>query len=347
MRKKSYLILVLCFLMISTVIAGCSSIPSTAKAAEETYPSHQIKLIVPFDMGSGTDMHARALQKMAAKHLKQSMLVLNKPGGGASIGLSEVARAKPDGYTWGFSVPEVIFHSVYGTSPKYHYLTALDPVAQITSLPLLLVVNAQNPWTSVQDVVQYAKDNKKPIRFAHSGLGSASHVLGEVFGQINGVETIQVPCWGGGEKTAMLLGNHIDMVYVSPGAVKEHVKAGKLRVLATTGSKRSIDPLFADIPTHKELGIDIEFNDWFGIVTPKPLPPEIKSQIAAALKEMILDPEFKAAVEMLGSEVDYLSPEECQEKWIQDAQRLKKMVTETGILEQVRLMQGNPLAKNK
>lgn len=337
MRKKYSLSLIACLILIFA-FAGCSSMPSEKKP--EKYPTHPIKLIVPFTPGGGIDLHARALQKVAAKHLGVALQVLNKPGGGTNIGLSEVARSNPDGYTWGISIPEIIFHSLYGTT-KYHYLTALDPVAQIYTSSLLLTVNADSPYQSLDDAVQYFKTNQKPIKFAHSGYGSASHILGEYFGRSFGIETLQAPFRGGSESITMVLGKHVDMAFLSPTVTKNFVKEGKLRILATTAPKRLADPLFADVPTFKELGSDIEFTDWVGICTPKPLPPEVKAQIAAALKQMILDPEYKAAVEMLGSELEYLGPEECQEKWMADTQRLKKMLTKD-IINQVRGLQGMP-----
>lgn len=337
MRKKYSLSLIACLILIFA-FAGCSSMPNEKKP--ETYPTHPIKLIVPFAPGGAIDLHARALQKVAAKHLGVALQIYNKTGGGGNIGLSEVARSNPDGYTLGTSSPEIIFHSLYGTT-KYHYLTALDPVAQLYTSSFLLTVNADSPWQSLDDAIQYFKTNRKPIKFAHSGFGSAGHVLGEYFGRTLGIETLQAPFRGGSESLTTLLGNHVDMVFLSPSPTKNFIKQGKLRVLATTAPKRMKDPLFADVPTFKELGIDIEFTNWVGICTPKPLPPEIKAQIAAALKEMILDPEYQAAAEMLGSELEYLGPEECQEKWIADTQRLKKMLTKD-IINQVRGLQGMP-----
>lgn len=336
MKTKLRLLFVLVFLLTATALGGCSTMPSAAKADAE-YPAHSIKVIVPFAAGGGTDSQARALSKVAAKHLKHPLVILNKPGGGGNIGLSEVARSAPDGYTLGLSCPEIIFHSVYGTT-KYHYLTALDPIVQFSSVPFLLVVNAESPWNSVEEMLAYGKSS--PLKFSHGGIGSASHVLGEVFSKLNNITSIQVPFRGGSEKTAMLLGKHVDATFIAPAPVKEYVKAGKLKVLAITGSKRMIDPLFADVPTLQEHGIDIDYSDWCGIASPKPLPPEIKAKLAADLKEMIQDPELKSAVEMLGAQLDYLGPEESQQKWIEDAQRLKKMVVDTRIIDIVKKQQG-------
>lgn len=336
MKIKLPLLLTLVFLLAATAVGGCGTLAATPKTEAADYPTHEIKFIVPFDAGGGSDLHARALQKVAAKYLGHSMVIINKPGGGANIGLHEIAKSAPDGYTIGLSVPEVIFHSVYGTA-KYHYLTALDPLAQLVSSPFLLVVNAESPWNTIEDMIQYAKST--PLKFAHGGIGSASHVIGEAFTKATDIKSLQVPFRGGGEKTTMLLGKHVDVVLINLSPVKEHIKAGKLKVLAITGSKRLEDPAFSNIPTLKELGIDVEYNDWYGIVAPKPLPPEIKTKLSADLKKMILDPEFKAAVEKLGTHLDYLSPEESQEKWIQDAKRLKKIVAETGIAEQIQKLQ--------
>lgn len=336
MKIKLPLLLTLVFLLAATAVGGCGTLAATPKTEAADYPSREIKLIVPFGAGGGSDLHARALQKVAAKYLDQPLVVINKPGGGGNIGLNEIAKSEPNGYTIGLSVPEVIFYSVYGTT-KYHYLTALDPLAQIVSSPFYLVVNAESPWNSVEDLIQYGKI--APIKFAHAGIGSASHVVGEAFSKTTNTKSLQVPFRSGSEKATMLLGKHVDASFIDSGAVKEYVKNGKLKILAATGSKRSETPIFAEVPTLKELGIDVEYTDWYGIAAPKPLPPQIKAKLADALKKMILDPEFKAIIGNLGTQLDYLSPEESQEKWIQDAKRLKKIVAETGIAEQIQKLQ--------
>lgn len=336
MKKKLQILLVFLFLLISTALGGSSTAATTKSAAEE-YPSHQIKVIVPFAAGSGVGTPAFALQKVAKKYLHQPLMVMNKPGGGGNIGLYELAKSTPDGYTWGISTPEVILHSVYG-SAKHHYLTALDPIAQISSVPFLLVVNAESPWNSVEEFIQYGKST--PLKFAHGGIGSASHVIGEIIGKMNQITTLQVPFKGGSERTAMLLGKHVDAILTTPGAIKEHLHNGKLKILASTGSKRFEDPLFANVPTFKEFGMNIEFTDWYGIATSKPLPPEVKTKLVASLKEMILDPEVVSKLEEANMHVEYLGPEDSQKKWIQEAEALKRMVTETGVLEQIKQQQG-------
>lgn len=336
MKFQKQLLIVFVFLFAATALSGCGKAPSTKSAAEE-YPSQQIKVIVPFAAGGGVDLQARALQKVATKHLPKPLVIYNKPGGGGNIGLYELAKSTPDGYTLGLSCPEVIFHSVYGTA-KHHYLTALEPIVQISSVPFLLVVHTDSPWNSVEDLIQYGKTT--PLKFATSGIGSISHVMGEVFGKLNHFQTLQVHFKGGNENASMLLGKHVDAIFISPASVKEHIKMGKLKVLASTGPKRMEDPLFANAPTFTELGIDIKFTDWYGIATSKPLPIEIKEKLAENLKEIILDPELKTALEPISAQVEYLGPEESQKKWIQEADRLKRIVVDTGVLEEIKMQQG-------
>lgn len=314
---------------------GFSPTQTTAKA-DAQYPTHEVKLLVASGVGGTLDLQARALQKEFPKYLNQPLIVVNKPGGGGRIGLNELVDAPTDGYTLGISSPELILHSIYGTS-VYHYLTALEPIAQISSAPFLLTVNADSPWTSVEELLQYGKT--KALKFSHSGIGTATHVLGEALAKTTHIKTVQVPFHGGSEKTAMLLGGHVDATFISPPAIKEHVKAGKLRVLATTGNKRMLDPFFTNVPTLKELGIDIEFLDWAGVASHKPLSPEVKAILAASVKKMIEDPQFQKTVVSLGAEIDYLSPEDCQKKWIVDTENFKKMIAETDIVDQIRKIQ--------
>lgn len=311
MRNKLQLSLLCVIFAAIAVLGGCKATSKTTDSTSEAYPSHQIKLIVPFGAGSGVDSQARALKKVAVKYLHQPLLVFNKPGGGGNLGLYELVKAKQDGYTLGIASPEVIFHSIYGNE-KYQYVTALEPLAQISSAPLFLVVHAESPWNSVDDLIQYGKST--PLKFSHGGIGSASHVIGEIFGKLNHIKTLQVPFKVSSEKVSMLLGKHVDATFISYVAVKEHVEAGKLKLLASTGSKRLENSFLANVPTLKELNMEIEFTDWFGIAAPKSLPPEIRSKLTVIFKDMIFDPEVAVALKANDVQIEYLDPAESQKK---------------------------------
>lgn len=307
----------------------------TTTVTKNNYPTKPITVIVPFSAGGGLDLVARTLEKLAPKYLGQPLVVLNKPGGAGTIGWNELTTSNPDGYTLGISAIDVLIQPLYG-STKYHYPTALEPIAQVSTLPFIMVVPAEQPWQDVDAVIKYAKQHPGQLKSGHSGIGSPAHILGETFAKAADITLEQVPFRGGSESTIALLGNHIQIAFVPPATVKEQIKSGTLRALATTGEKRLTDPDLAQIPTLKELGFDIVLTNWYGIAAPKELPPEVKTKLEEGFKAIIADPEFKTNIENLGLQVEYLNSEDSKEKWRSDGDKLAKTVRETGILEQIK-----------
>ncbi|WP_110956328.1 tripartite tricarboxylate transporter substrate binding protein [Massilibacillus massiliensis] len=308
---------------------------SQTTTAIKNYPDRPITIIVPFSAGGGLDLMARSLEKMAPKYLGQPLVVVNKPGGAGTIGWNELVNASPDGYTIGISAIDVIIQPLYG-STKYHYPTALEPIAQIASLPQIMVTSAKQPYQNINALISYVKQHPEEVKCGIPGIGSPSHVLGEAFAKSAGISLKQVSFRGNSEVTAALLGGHVQIGFVSPAIVKEQIKSGALIALATTGEKRLVDSDLAQIPTFKEVGIDNIFNNWCGVVAPKELPPAIKARLEKGLKEMVADPEFQINAENLGLQVNYLNSEESKEKWSLDGETLSKTITETGILEQIK-----------
>ncbi|MDF2636328.1 MAG: hypothetical protein K0R78_3202, partial [Pelosinus sp.] len=316
-------------------MGGCGDMLSKTTTATKNYPDKPITVIVPFSAGSGLDLLARSLEKMAPKYLGQPLVVVNKPGGSGTLGWNELVNANPDGYTVSISAVDVLIQPLYG-STKYHYPTALEPIAQVTTSSFLMVVPAEQPWQDIDAVIKYAKQHPGQVKFGHSGIGSPAHISGEAFAKITGITLEQVPFRGGGDVTVALLGNHVQIGFVNPAAVKEQINAGTLRALATTSEQRLADPDLAQIPTFKEQGIDIELDNWYGVAAPKELPPEVKAKLEEGFKAMITDPEFKTNVENLGLQVEYLNSEDSKDKWYSDGDRLAKTIQETGILEQIK-----------
>lgn len=305
---------------------------------DTTFPDRPIKLIVPFSAGGGSDFQARTLEKVAQKHLIEPLVVLNKPGAAGVVGWNEVAHAEPDGYTLTITGPEVLLHTIYRPGVT-HYLTSLDPIAQISTYPLILVVNAEQPWRNVDDLIAYGKQHPKEIKYGNSGIGAVAHIISQVFGQAAAIELTPVPFQGGSESIAALLGNHIQFVLVSPAIAKEHIKAGTLRAIATTGEKRLNFPVFADVPTLKESGIDVVFNNWFGIAAPKELPQAVKATLAEGFKKAIAEPEFQKNMENLCMEIEYIDNRNSRIKWVKEADKFNKMLHDTGILNEVKARQ--------
>lgn len=334
MKKFSFL-LIACLITISILIGGCSGMQPKTVNTTNKYPDKPITIIVPFSVGGGLDLVARALEKSAPKYLGQSLVVVNKPGGAGVIGWNELAGANPDGYTVGTAGVEILLQSLYAPM-KYDYVTALTPLAQVSTSPLVLAVKSDEPWQTVDDLVRYAQHHPEQLKFGHSGVGSVPHLVGEMFGQATGISIEQVPFQGTGEATIALLGGHVQLIFVNPMLIKEHVKSGKLRVLAIADERRLIDPVLSDVPTLKELGINVALNNWQAIAAPKDIPADVKAKLAEGFKAMINDPEFKRNMEIAGMRVEYLGPRELEEKWLSENQKLSKIVQETGILDLIK-----------
>ena len=336
MKKKSLTLSTICLLLISILLGGCTDMQSkTTLTAKNNYPTKPITVIVPYSAGGGLDLLARTLEKEASQYLGQPLVVVNKPGGAATIGWNELASASPDGYTLGMSAIDILIQPLYG-STKYHYPTALEPIAQVATSPWIMVVPAEQPWQDITSLIKYAKQHPGQLKFGTTGIGSISHILGETFAKATDITLEQVPFRGANDVTVALLGNHIQIGFVNPATVKEQIKNGTLRALATTGELRTMDPDLAQIQTFKEQGFDIALTNWIGIATPKELPPEVKTKLEESFKAMITDPEFKTDIEKLGFQVEYLNSDDSKEKWRSDGDKLAKTIQETGILEQIK-----------
>lgn len=306
----------------------------TPVTAVKSFPNKPITIIVPFAAGGSSDMMARSLEKVAVKHLGQALVVSNIPGGAATIGWNELAGAKPDGYTIGFVVSSMILQPIYGTT-RYHYPTALEPIAQITSLPIVAAVRSDQPWNNFRELVEYTKQHPGELKYGHPGIGSGNHVVSEMAALKAGMKIEQVPFRGESESIAALLGGHIQLIFTPTPAIKEYVKNGNLKILGIAKSERSMDPFLNNVPTFKEQGIDLDYNTWQGIAVPKGLPPEEKEKLVEGIKAMIVDPEFVKAMEGLGMTIDYLDNQNFAQKWTKDNSELTQIVKETGIADKI------------
>ncbi|WP_371381795.1 Bug family tripartite tricarboxylate transporter substrate binding protein [Sporomusa aerivorans] len=297
---------------------------------EAKYPAKPITVIVPFAAGGGLDMVARTLEKSAPQYLGQPFVVVNKPGGAAINGMNGLASAKPDGYTIGVVPVSVMLQPLYGQT-RYHYPTALEPLAKVVSAPAIISTLTNQPWKNISDLVEYAKIHPGEIKFGHPGLGTSPHITGEAFAREAGIDIVQVPFKGDSESLAALLGGHIQVIITTPTSIKEHIKYGTIKTLGVAEEKRLTIPDFENVPTLKEQGINVAFSFWNGIAVPKGLPVDEKAKLVAGLKQMINDPAFKKDMESIGMPVEYLGPNEFSEEWIIDNAKLTRIVKETGI----------------
>ncbi len=335
MQKNVITFTVACIFVISTILGGCTSMQSKESITSKKYPDKPITFIVPFGAGGALDVVARMLEKSSVKHLGQPLVILNKPGSAGALGWNELVTAAPDGYTIGISSSELFLHPLYGNS-KYNYPTALEPLAQISSTPFIMVVQANQPWETAADLVKYAKEHPGELKFGHSGMGSIPHVVGEAFSKSASITLDQVPFRSAAEAITALLGGHIQVVLINPGTAKEYIKSGMLKTLAVTDANRLIDPVFSNVPTFKEQGFELYYGSRLGLVAPKDMPADVKAKLVEGLKSMLTDPNFKKELASMGLQYEYLDDKQTQKQWIYENTGLTKAVQESGIVELIK-----------
>jgi tripartite-type tricarboxylate transporter receptor subunit TctC len=304
--------------------------------AQEAYPSRAVTMIVPFPPGGVADIVGRPLAAMMEKSLKQPVVIVNRTGAGGALGMREVARAAPDGYTilMGLSSISIfpVSERVNGKQPAYE-LKDFAPIALVTADPTVLVVRADSPYKSVKDFVAAAKANPGKINYSSSGVYGTLHVAMEIFASAAGIKLFHVPYGGGGPAITALLGGQVEASAQGPAAAIGQIKGGKMRALAGWGTERL--KLLPDLPTFKELGYqDVEFYIWSGVFAPAATPAPIVSKLRESVKAAATSEDFRNAMEKVSTPVHYLDAPEFAKYWERDAKRLSAAVEKIGKVEE-------------
>ena len=242
------------------LLAGAALSIAPVQAA--SWPTKQIELVVPYAAGGGTDLVARAFADAAKNHLPVSIGVINKPGGGGAIGLSEIAAARPNGYKIGLGTVELTtLHSLGMVRFK---TSDFKPIARLNADPAAITVRADAPWNSYEEFMTYAKANPGKVRIGNSGTGAIWHLAAAALEDKTGAKFSHVPYDGAAPAITGLLGGHIEAVSVSPGEVINHVNGGKLKTLVVMADERM--KTMPDVPTLKEKGVDLSIGTWRGLI---------------------------------------------------------------------------------
>ena len=318
--------------LIAAVVLGGGVAPVLA---QDAYPTRAITMIVPFPPGGIADITARPTAPAMEKVLKQPVSIVNRPGAAGAVGNAAVANAKPDGYTIGMVLSSISVipaaDELFNRKPAYS-LDQVVPIALISADPTILVAHPSLPVKSVKELVALAKAKPGELSFSSSGVYGALHMPMEMFMHAAGrLRMRHVPTTGGGPAITALLGGHVDLTAGGPAAITPHVKAGKLRPLASWGPKRH--PGFPDVPTFKELGYDIEYLIWAGMFAPKGTPDAVVKVLRDAARKAVEDPEFKANMAKLNSPIHYLDAPDFEKFWKADAKRLADVVKIVGKVE--------------
>jgi tripartite-type tricarboxylate transporter receptor subunit TctC len=303
-------------------------------AAQAAYPSKPITMVVPFPPGGLADIVGRPVAEAMSRDLGQPVVVENKGGAGGGIGMAQVAKSAPDGYTIlmalsSYSVlPEADL--LLGRPQMYAY-NALRPIARITADPTVLAVRADAPWKTVKDFVEDARKRPGAINFGSSGNYGTMHVPMEILKQVANVRMTHIPYTGAGPAVVALLSGQVDAVASGPATVLQQVKAGKLRVLAHWGNAK-LETL-PDVPSLKQSGYNAEYAQWSGVFVPASTPEPVVQRLRAAVRAAANDPKVKDVIMNAGSPVLYQDTPEF-EKYVQgDVQRMHDVVKKIGKVE--------------
>ena len=318
------------FAAVLPLFATAALLPSLALAQAQTWPTKQpIRIISPYAPGGTTDVLARLLAQPLQQKLGQTVIVENKGGAGGNVGTDYVSKAAPDGYTLllAASGPIVISPSLNAKIP-YDSIKDFTFVAPIANASFVVLANPASGITSIKDLIARAKKGEQ-INFASAGSGTPQHIIGEMFNQAAGIKMQHIPYKGSGPAMNDLLAGQVPISFENPVPAMPHVKAGKVKVLASTGAVRSA--AFPDIPTVAELGLPgFDAKPWYGLMAPAGLDPAIAKKLNDAVREALSNTEMKARLFALGAEPMAMTTPEFQAFAQKDREKWTKVVKASG-----------------
>ncbi|HEY3533638.1 MAG TPA: tripartite tricarboxylate transporter substrate binding protein [Casimicrobiaceae bacterium] len=302
--------------------------------ADEPYPSRPITLVVPFPPGGVADIVGRPFADALSHELKTPVVIENKPGAGGGIGMGLVAKAKPDGYTLLLALSSISIlpeaDKVLGRASLYR-LDQFTPIARLTADPTVLAVRADSPWKTLDEFVADARKRPGAITYGSSGNYGTMHMPMEMFAHTANLKLLHVPFTGGGPAVVALLGGQVDALSTGPSTVLQHVKAGKVRVLASWGDHRLAS--LPDVRTLAESGYDAVFFQWSGLFSPAGTPEAVVTRLREAARVAAADPKFVNTLKTVETPVAYLDAPELRRFWDADAKKLADAVQRVGKVE--------------
>ena len=315
---------------ILVAIASCAAVSG---AWADGYPSHPIKLIVPFAPGGSTDIIARLTAEGMRKELGQPVIVENVGGAAGALGTMQGARAEPDGYT--LTIATVSTMIVYGATrekPEYTVDT-FAPITNIASMPNVLAISPKFPAKDLKEFIEVVRKNPGKYTFGSSGVGSINHMLGESFQAFAGVKMVHVPYKGSGPAMQDVMGGQIDGLFDQFPSSKPYIDSGRLKAIGVISPQRI--PGY-DVMTMEEAGMK-GFTDeaWYGLLAPAKVPPEVTARLGEAMKKVMADPDLRAKLEKVGARPVGNSPAQFKAQIQREIANMKKLVAERHItLEQ-------------
>src|SRR5262245_10261095 len=280
--------------------AGAAALPAVSRiATAQTYPSRPVRIIVGFPAGGPNDIFARLMGQWLSERLRQPFIIENRPGAAGNIGTEAVVKAVPDGYTLLLVASVNAINATTYDKLNFNFIRDIAPVATISRYTFVIVVHPSMPAKTVPELIAYAKANPGKINMASGGIGGVTHVNGELFKMMTGVDIVHVPYRGQAPALADLLAGQVHVMFPNIVAPIEYIKTGRLRALAVTAATRS-DAL-PDIPTVGEFLPGYEASGWSGFGSPKDTPTEVIDKLNREINTALADLKTKAQLADLGA----------------------------------------------
>jgi len=308
--------------------AGAAALPAIARIARaDTYPSHPVRLVVGFAAGSTTDILARLMGQWLSQRLGQQFVIENRPGAGGNIGAETVVKSAPDGYTLLMVPPAVAANAALYEHLNFDFLRDTAPVAGVVRVPNVAEVHPSVPVNTIPELIAYAKANK--LSYASAGIGTPSHLAGQLFNIMTGVNLQHVPYRGDGPAMADLIAGQVPVAFATMIASIEHIRAGQLRPLGVTTLKRS--DVLPDVPSISEFVPGYETSSWFGIAAPAGTPADIIATLNRETNAGLADPAIKARLADMGCMVLTGSAADFGKLIADETEKWGKVIRDAGI----------------
>jgi tripartite-type tricarboxylate transporter receptor subunit TctC len=310
--------------------AGAVALPAVARVARaQAYPTRPVRLIVGFAAGGPSDITARLIGQWLSERLGQTFIIENRPGAGGNLATEMVVRARPDGYTLLEASSTNAWNTTLYRNLSFDFIRDIAPVASLCRYAGVMVVNQSVPADTVPEFIAYAKANPGKMSMGSGGAGAPSHLYGELFKKLTGVDLVHVPFRGGGPAVIALLGGQVQVFFGTVSGSIDHIRAGKLRPLGvTTGTRMDVLP---HVPSVSDFVPGYEASGWECVCAPKDTPAEIIDTLNKEINAALVDATFKSRLANLGVEAFASSPAELGRFIVDYTEKWSKVIRAAGI----------------
>lgn len=315
------------------VAAGTLLLASLAGAQAPAWPTHTVKIVVPFQAGSATDLISRQFGQALAAEYGQPFIIENRPGAAAMIGSDAAARAQGDGYTLLMTGPASMVTNRFLYKKLSYDPDGFEKISVVAFTPNILLANPALPFTTLAGMIAYAKANPGKLTYASFGTGTTSHLAGEMLKAMAQIDIMHVPYKGAAEAIPALLGGQVSMYFDTIMTALPFVKDGRLRALGVSNAKRS--DMAPEIPTIAEQGYPgFDIAPWYGLVATKGTPPAVVAKLNGSIERLLKDPAFREKLMRTGAEARYANPAGFAAMVKTEIPRTEKLVQQSGVTMQ-------------